>query len=116
MWLITTIGFFSVVQKPGDTDLTVRARVRADLEALREYMPELTPIVHTPHSDYKYRARISHAAFGRGLARLGEKIDYDNFKSRVSVIQGHKRASIYARVWEDLMELRRLDDGTEHPG
>ena len=114
MWLITTIGFFSVVQKPGDSDLTVRARVRADLEALREYMPELTPIVHTPNGDYKYRARISHDAFGRGLARLGEKIEYDNFKSRVAATQGHRRAGIYSRVWSDLMALEGLDDGFEH--
>lgn len=28
MWLQTTIGFFSIVQKDGEPDLTVRARVR----------------------------------------------------------------------------------------
>lgn len=36
MWLMTTVGFFSIVRKPGETDLTVRARVRSDLEALEK--------------------------------------------------------------------------------
>lgn len=37
MWVVTDFGFFSVVQKPGDAEagtLTVRARVRGDLEAV----------------------------------------------------------------------------------
>ncbi len=39
MWLITPTGFFSVVENPEDkagNTLTVRARLRADLESLRE--------------------------------------------------------------------------------
>ena len=47
MWLLTPIGFFSIVQKPDDTTrntLTVRARVRQDLESLRlRYLPGLGP-------------------------------------------------------------------------
>lgn len=38
MWIITPLGFFSIVQKPGDVPtgtLTIRARVRSDLEALK---------------------------------------------------------------------------------
>ena len=41
MWLFTTIGFFSVVEKPIDDEhgttpmLAVRSRVPGDLEALR---------------------------------------------------------------------------------
>ncbi len=36
MWLFTKFGFFSVVQKPGEARLTVRARVAADLERLTD--------------------------------------------------------------------------------
>lgn len=39
MWLITTFGFFSIVQKPEDKargTLTIRARVRNDLKALKQ--------------------------------------------------------------------------------
>ena len=40
MWLITTAGFYSIVQKSGEKDLTIRSRVRKDLEALRDkYLP-----------------------------------------------------------------------------
>jgi hypothetical protein len=34
MWLFTTIGFLSVVQKNGEQRLTVRARSSADLDRL----------------------------------------------------------------------------------
>ena len=48
MWLITPVGFFSIVQKPSDVaadTLTVRARVQGDLEALREqFLPGLGAI------------------------------------------------------------------------
>jgi hypothetical protein len=48
MWLITPIGFYSIICKPGDAEaetLTVRARVKSDLEALRqEYLPSLGTI------------------------------------------------------------------------
>jgi hypothetical protein len=38
MWLITPTGFFSIVCKPGDMEagtLTIRARAKSDLQALR---------------------------------------------------------------------------------
>jgi hypothetical protein len=40
MWIFTTIGFFSIVQKPRTDFLTVRARVASDLDDLRKkFMP-----------------------------------------------------------------------------
>ena len=40
MWLFTTFGFFSAVQKPGDDFLTIRGRSAKDLDRLREkYLP-----------------------------------------------------------------------------
>ena len=40
MWLLIPEGFYSIVQKPGETELCVRARDRGDLDRLREsYMP-----------------------------------------------------------------------------
>ena len=60
MWLITPVGFFSVVQKTGDIaadTLTVRARVRGDLDALREhYLPSLSPVQESKTNDYRFRA------------------------------------------------------------
>lgn len=112
MWLITTIGFFSVVQKPGDTILTVRARVADDLDRLREqYMPTLSATRANEGTDYPYRATIDHAAFAQGLAQLTQAIDYSNFKDEVARALGHRRAHIYHKVWHSLFELQR---GTEN--
>jgi hypothetical protein len=44
MWLITPVGFFSIVRRPDDVaddTLTIRSRVESDLEALWEkYLSE----------------------------------------------------------------------------
>ena len=66
MWLITPLGFFSVVRKPTDVEaktLTVRARVRSDLEALKaNYLPQLGAIQESRVNDYRFRAVAPQAA------------------------------------------------------
>ena len=115
MWLFTTIGFFSVVEKPiegAKTNapmLAVRSRVEGDLEALREkYMPELSEPIATPYGDYKYRAAITHEDFARGIAALTKDIHYDNFKSAVWKAQGYHREHVYHGVWSAAMQLEHL--------
>lgn len=108
MWLMTSIGFFSVVRKSGETDLTVRARVRGDLEALGEkYLSTLGPIEVGAGSDYPYRARISSKDLADAVARMVEDIDYSNFKDAVAERQGRERAHVYGEVWGVLRELTR---------
>ena len=72
MWLMTPIGFFSIVQKPSDRDgdtLTVRARVRSDLEALRDqYLPGLGEIQESRHNDYRFRAVVPRPAVAAAMA------------------------------------------------
>lgn len=100
MWLTTTFGFFSIVQKNRTEHLTVRSRVRSDLDRLRDrYLPTLTETVERPGSDYLYRATVSHADLAAAMARIVGEIRYDNFKSEVEEVQGHARESVYARVW-----------------
>ncbi|MBI2895895.1 MAG: hypothetical protein HYY06_20225 [Deltaproteobacteria bacterium] len=111
MWLFTTAGFFSIVQKPKERDLTVRSRVRADLERLRKQaMPELSETFADIGTDYRYRATIGHADFARGLARLGEGLRYPNFKSEVAKVLGARRAQTYSKVWAALWDLCAEDD------
>ncbi len=106
MWLFTTIGFFSAVQKPGTDFLTVRARVRSDLESLRaKFMPQLSETTSGQGTDYPYRATISHVDFAEGLAKMGRAIDYENFKSEVTRKMGRKRAHAYLKVWAAMAEL-----------
>lgn len=105
MWLFLPFGFFSVVQKPGETDLTVRSRVRSDLDALRERCPDLGETVEGAGTDYPYRARVAHEAFAESMREITAAIDYGNFKSEVGEVAGHERASAYARVWSAMFDL-----------
>jgi len=106
MWLITNFGFFSAVQKPGDDQLTLRARSREDLEALHEkYLPHLGEIIQGAGTDYQYRARVSHEDFAEALQKIAMDINYSNFKNSVAKNQGHKRAGIYHDLWETVWRI-----------
>jgi 8-oxo-dGTP pyrophosphatase MutT (NUDIX family) len=110
MWLITPIGFFSVVEKPGDKQagtLTVRSRVRGDLVALKEhYLPALGPIQQSSNTDYRFRAVAPRADVSAAMAQMVEALDYSNFKSEVAKKQGQQRASLYHQVWDVLNQLQ----------
>lgn len=110
MWLITPIGFFSIVQKPTDKSrntLTVRARVRSDLEALRDtYLPSLGDIKENPANDYRFRAVAPRADVAAAAASLIADLDYSNFKNEVAKRQGVKREQMYHDVWHVLHQLQ----------
>lgn len=110
MWLITRVGFFSIVQKPGDqfTDtLTVRSRVFGDLVALQQhYLPGLGPIQESTDTDYRFRAVARRIDVAAAMARIIDDLNYINFKSEVAKQQGSKRASLYHKVWDVLHKLQ----------
>jgi hypothetical protein len=110
IWLITTTGFYSIVQKPWDREadtLTVRARAKGDLDALREAgLPELGEVKEDPNADYRFRAQAPRAAVARVVEAQVEAIDYDNFKSAVARRQGSARAHLYHGVWDVLYRIQ----------
>lgn len=110
MWLMTPVGFFSVVRKPTDVEfetLTVRARVRSDLEALKtKYLPELGSIQDSRLNDYRFRAVAPKVAVARAVARLVQDLNYANFKDEVRGRQGAPRARLYQDVWATLHRLQ----------
>jgi ADP-ribose pyrophosphatase YjhB (NUDIX family) len=110
MWLITPIGFFSIVQKPGDKQngsLTVRSRVRSDLVALKKhYLPGLGPIQEGKGTDYRFRAVAPRSEVASAMARMVDALDYSNFKGEVGKKQGHKRSNLYHKVWDVLYKLQ----------
>jgi hypothetical protein len=115
MWIFTPIGFFSIVQKRGDSDLTIRSRVASDLVSLREqFLPSLSPIIATPDADYAFRAKASHRDFAESLASMAASVDYHNFKYEVGRKQGGERAEVYSKVWhimqDDLQENHLVTD------
>jgi len=112
MWLITPVGFFSVVRKPTDMKkktLTVRSRVRSDLETLRsQYLPDLGTIRESAANDYRFRAVAPQAAVAMAMASLIETVDYSNFKDEVAQRQGKARSALYHDVWSVLYQLQKL--------
>ena len=113
MWLATDFGFFSVVEKSDDiheNTLTIRARVREDLETLRaRCLPSLGPIADSASTDYRYRAKASREAFAIALSKIALDLNYSNFKNAVAVRQGKERAHVYSGVWSALAKLASLD-------
>jgi hypothetical protein len=111
MWLVCDFGFFSIVAKPGDAQagmLTVRARVRGDLETLkRRYLPTMGPIRESKVNDYRFRARAPKAAVASAMALAVEGINYDNVKARVRETQGPAREAVLHDVWLALYALQR---------
>ncbi len=117
MWLLTPLGFFSIVRKPDDVGagtLTIRARVKSDLEALREHcLPNLGVIEENAGTDYRYRAKAQRGQVAEAFAQLVQDLDYDNFKNEVVKKQGKHRAAAYGRVWDVLCELQTGSE--QHP-
>lgn len=106
MWIFTPFGYFSVVQKPGDTFLTVRSRVATDLDALRKkYLPELSGTIAIKGTDYPFRAIISHNAFAEGLSKIALDLHYPSFKDEILAAQGPERSQVYTEVWCHLHQL-----------
>ncbi len=114
MWLLTTQGFYSVVAHRDDPEkLLVRARTRADIEALREQIPSLEPF-EDPAADYRHRAVVSRAEWLVAVALLVTEIDYDNFKDAVAAQQSSERAALYGVLWRELRRLQQpAGDGIE---
>ncbi len=112
MWIVTTFGFFSIVQKKkGDTNLTIRSRARSDLVALKEkHLPSMGKIVEWGGTDYQFRARATHEAVARALAGIAEDIDYSNFKHTVRKRQGADREHTYSKVWSTLLGIKEVPE------
>jgi hypothetical protein len=109
MWLMTTSGFYSVVEHRRDPErLVVRARAREDIEALREWIPGLEPSSDAD-ADYRWRAVVSRAEWVVALAQIGSEIDYPNFKAAVAQRQGAERATFYTEVWQVLRRIQRRE-------
>ena len=62
MWPLIPEGSYSIVHKPGDADLCIRARVADDIDRLRaSHLLTLSVSTETPGGDYRYRAWIIRA-------------------------------------------------------
>jgi len=112
MWIFTNIGFFSVVEKDGKGTLTVRARIKEDIEALRDKYFPAAKIVATKSSDYPFRIIVDKGSVAEAMKDLTKNIDYTNFKDEVMRKQGIDREEAYMNVW---VTMRAFSAGTRRP-
>lgn len=112
MWLITPIGFFSIVEKPEDRSrgtLTIRARVRRDLKELQAmYLHDMGRIKESTDSDYRFRAVAPRAQVAAAMAKMVEELEYENVKAEVARRQGYSRVNLYHDVWTVLHRLQAI--------
>jgi hypothetical protein len=106
MWIFTSTGFVSAVQKPGSTELTVRARDHRSLEPLAADTG--VDITHTPMADYPYRLVVTREGFSAWIVSCVDDLDYPNFKSQVARSRGHAFAHALSDVWSDMHAVTDL--------
>jgi hypothetical protein len=108
MWVFTKIGFFSAVENTQDrATLLVRARVRADIARLADWLAGHgypCQVHETPERDYRWRVVMPKAVFGSLMGELAAGIDYPNSKDAVH--DGTTRGRAYIRIWTAMHELQ----------
>ena len=134
MWIATTIGFYSIVQKEHHDDpdgkklFVIRARTKDDLQRLVDLIqPKLklyagdTPvklkIYEYEKSDYQYRIYLdTQEDLATTLAALAEKVTYPNFKDEIAEIPHQQdKAPAYANLWLKLFLLTHKELFDEQP-
>jgi len=123
MWLFTRYGFYSAVcARQGDGDhgqpvnpdrITVRARMRQHLEALRGGFQDLLgecEIMESSSTDYAFRIFVPKSTWAQVMAELTQDMDYDNFKSKAASQQGSVGAEYVHslhEVWSVMNKLQK---------
>lgn len=109
MWLITTLGYFSIVKKrfhPEDPDFQVRARTTEDLEKINKLMGMNHHIVTTYDSDYPHRILLNAGELAQLFSLLADTIDYRSFKDEIFRDKEQRdRYLTYHEVWYNLQRL-----------
>jgi hypothetical protein len=102
MWMMTTLGFFSVVEKPKGK-ICIRARSMHDMIQFQQNICD-GDIVVTPKADYTYRMIVPRKQFNDAFPRFAKYLTYDNFKDAVGKTNS-RRAGLYHNVWATLRNI-----------
>ena len=115
MWVFTTQGYLSVVDKEeSGGELCVRSRDDEDLKDLQAYLQQAlrkgVPIMPTGKADYQYRMFVEREDFMKYMVQMIRELKYDNFKDACSYkedsVWRRKPEALYglARIWETIWE------------
>lgn len=99
MWIFTSNAMLSIVQKPNDKMLTVRARAPGDIE---EIFPD-AKVTEGGGTDYRFRARIGRKAVADMIHHQVMTLKYPNFKGTV---KDDDRHDCYLGVWREMMRYQ----------
>lgn len=104
MWIMTTDGFISVVNKAEDGKdwLCVRSREKSTLEAVcRKVGVPIGTVTELEGSDYEFRVWLSRNEVNMYLIDTVDGLEYHNFKSEVEYVQGKdsKYLEFLSGVW-----------------
>ncbi len=110
MWIATKYGFFSIVAK-GD-EFHVRARAKQDLEELLAATELNEPVQVWPGADYRYRVIVGAKDIPVLFQKLGESIDYSNFKNMIAASPSQKdKKQAYNSIWSVMYQVQ--EDGED---
>ena len=117
MWIFSQDGFYSIVQKPNDSRLTIRARCAEDLDRLRaHWLPTLGATIHGGGTDYPVRAMCERREAADALLAMTLAIDYSNFKDRVAKTRSKQHLAAAHHVWDAMHVLEQIKPvGEESP-
>jgi hypothetical protein len=107
MWLFTKHGFYSIVRKSAE-EYHIRARVKQDLQNLKDLLELTDPIHESRSADYRYRLVVGKKVYLSVMALVTRSVDYENFKNKVSMTEDQMgKLKAYHEIWALMEELQR---------
>ena len=108
MWIVSTLGFFSIVRhKTVPGAFLVRARAAGDLERGLAAAGLPLAVTTSPEADYRFRATLDAGQLTALMTALQDSITYPNFKNADAADPGQRpRLGAYHEVWHTLQMLQ----------
>jgi len=104
MWIASKFGYFSIVKKRDGYH--VRARKQSDLDSLLEGLTN-EEVKVWDKADYRFRIVTKDKDLVMSIfEKLGESIDYDNFKNSLLKTSQSDKLSFYHRIWNIMWEYQ----------
>lgn len=110
MWVFTTKGFFSAVNKGGKMHVRFRSREQAESIRAGHAVLKGKRIYEDIGTDYAWRMRITKERFVALMTELAEAVDYPNFKNSA---EGDDYHDMLMKVWNQHMAFQRANKAIE---
>lgn len=106
MWLFTRHGFYAIVRKSAEA-YHIRARVKQDLQNLKDLLELTDPIHESRSADYRYRLIVGKKGYLSVMALVTRSVDYENFKNTVAMTDDQReKLRAYHKIWEVMEALQ----------